>query len=237
LKAPTISYSDKPLYADDWLRVIETKLDLTVYTGEECVAISAHQLDGSAKSWWDNYAASHPNPVFVTCLEFCEAFYKQNVPSERMVQKNQEFCTMTQGAMTVEEYERHFVKVVRYAPEDTNLEQKKQFWFLRGLHRSLRQGLKASEHNSLRHLMIRAITLEDESRSREDHIKDMKRMGDQDHIDWSFQKSRDGSSNMKRGNFRPGVNQHGSNFGGGNNYYSGGGSFDYQPKNGGYNRQ
>jgi hypothetical protein len=50
LKAPTISYSDKPLYADDWLRVIETKLDLTIYTSEECVAIAAHQLDGSAKS-------------------------------------------------------------------------------------------------------------------------------------------------------------------------------------------
>jgi hypothetical protein len=41
---------------------------------------------------------------------------------------------------------------------------------------------------------------------------------------------------MKRGNFRPGINQHRSNFGGGNNYYSGGGSFDYQPQNGGYNR-
>jgi hypothetical protein len=48
LKAPTISYSDQPLDADDWLRVIETKLDLTVCTGKECVAITAHQLDGSA---------------------------------------------------------------------------------------------------------------------------------------------------------------------------------------------
>jgi hypothetical protein len=45
---------------------------------------------------------------------------------------------MTQGAMRVEEYERHFMKMMRYAPEDTNLEQKKQFWFLRGLHRGLR---------------------------------------------------------------------------------------------------
>jgi hypothetical protein len=66
LKAPTISYSDKPLDADDWLRVTETKLDLTVCTGKECVAIAAHQLDGSAKSWRDKYAASHPNPVFIT---------------------------------------------------------------------------------------------------------------------------------------------------------------------------
>jgi translation initiation factor 2 beta subunit (eIF-2beta)/eIF-5 len=71
---------------------------------------------------------------------------------------------MTQGAMRVKEYEHHFVKMMRYAPEDTNLEQKKQFWFLRDLHRGLRQGLKASEHNSLRHLVIRAIALEGERR-------------------------------------------------------------------------
>jgi hypothetical protein len=61
--------------------------------------------------------------------------------------------------MRVEEYERHFMKMMRYAPEDTNLEQKKQFWFLRGLHHGLRQGLKASELKSLCHLVIRAITL------------------------------------------------------------------------------
>jgi hypothetical protein len=109
--------------------------------------------------------------VFVTCLEFCEAFYKQNVPSELMVQTTQESCTMTQGAMRVEEYECHFVKMMRYAPENTNLEQKKQFWFLRGLHHGHRRGLEASELNSLRHLVIRAITLKYERRSREDHIK------------------------------------------------------------------
>jgi uncharacterized membrane protein YgcG len=143
---------------------------------------------------------------------------------------------MTQGATRVKEYERHFVKMMRYAPEDTNLEQKKQFWFLRGLHRSLRQGLEASELKSLRHLVIRAIALEDDRRGHEDRMKNNKRMGDRDHIDRSFQKSRDGSSNTKRGNFHSGINQYGSNFGGGNNYYSGGGSFDYQPQNGGYNR-
>jgi hypothetical protein len=182
LKAPTISYSDQPLDVDDWQRVIETKLDLTVYTGEECVAIAAHQLDGSAKSWWDKYAASHPNPVLITWLEFCKAFCKQYLPSELMVQKTQEFCTMTQGAMRVEEYERHFMEMMRYAPKDTDTGQKKQFWFQRGLHHGLRQGLKASEHKTLRHLMNCAIALEDE-RSHEDRKKNRKRIGDQDHID------------------------------------------------------
>jgi hypothetical protein len=49
-------------------------------------------------------------------------FCKQYLPSELMVQKTQEFCTMTQGAMRVKEYARHFMKMMRYAPEDTNLE-------------------------------------------------------------------------------------------------------------------
>jgi hypothetical protein len=42
LKAPTFIYSDDPLDADDWLSVIETKLDLTICSNEECVAITAH---------------------------------------------------------------------------------------------------------------------------------------------------------------------------------------------------
>jgi hypothetical protein len=120
------------------------------------------------------------------------------------------------------------MNMMRYAPEDTNLERKKQFWFLRGLHHGLRQGLKASELNSRRHLVIRAITLKDERRSREDHIKDMKKIGNRDHFDRSSQRPRDGPTNMTRGNFRSGINQYGSNFEGGNNYCSGGGSFNHQ---------
>jgi hypothetical protein len=42
LKAPTFSYPDDPLEADDWLRVIETKLNLTICSDEECIAIAAH---------------------------------------------------------------------------------------------------------------------------------------------------------------------------------------------------
>jgi hypothetical protein len=56
--------------------VIETKLDLTICSDEKCVAIAVHQLEGPTKSWWDNYTANHPNPAFLTCLEFCEVFHK-----------------------------------------------------------------------------------------------------------------------------------------------------------------
>jgi hypothetical protein len=117
--------------------------------------------------------------------------------------------------MRVEEYERHFMKMMRYAPDDTNTNQKKQFWFLRGLHHGLRQALKASEHKSLRHLVNRAIPVEDERRGHEERMRGKKRMGDRDQPDRSFQKLRSGPSNMLRGSYHPGHNQPGRGFGGG----------------------
>jgi hypothetical protein len=215
LKAPTFSYSDDPLEADDWLRVIETKLDLIVGSDDECVTIAAHQLEGPAKAWWDNYTATYPNPAFITWLEFCKAFHEQYLPGELVVQKAQEFCTMTQGVMRVEEYECHFMKMMRYALDNTNTDQKKQFWFLRGLHHDLHQALKASEHKSLRHLVNRTIMVEDEKRSHEERMRGKKRMGDLDHHDRSFQKPRRGQSNMLKGSYRPGHNKPGRGFGGG----------------------
>jgi hypothetical protein len=69
---------------------------------------------------------------------------------------------MTQGTMRVEEYERHFTKMMRYAADDTNTKEKKQFWFLRGLHHGIRQIVTGCEYPSLRSLVNRAIALERE---------------------------------------------------------------------------
>ena len=73
--------------ADDWLRVIETKLDLTDCNDEECVTIAAHQLEGPAKSWWDSYCDSHADPAHITWEEFAKAFRDQHVPKQVMIQK------------------------------------------------------------------------------------------------------------------------------------------------------
>jgi hypothetical protein len=144
---------------------------------------------------------------------------------------------MTQGAMRVEEYECHFMKMMRYAPDDTNTDQKKQFWFLRDLHHGLRQALKASEHKSLRHLVNRAIAVEDERRGHEERMRGKKRMGDRDQHDRSFQKLRSGQSNMLRGSYRPRHNQPGHGFrGGGRSPFPGGRSLGYPQQTGSYTR-
>jgi hypothetical protein len=88
--------------------------------------------------------------------------------------------------MRVEEYERHFMKMMRRAPDDTNTDQKKQFWFLRDLHHGLHQALKESEHKSLRHLVNRAIAVKEERKSHEERMRGKKRTGDRDLHDQSF---------------------------------------------------
>jgi len=122
--------------ADDWLKIIETKLDFTNCNDEEYIALAVHQLEGPAKSWWDSYCDSHADPAHISWEEFARAFRDQHVPKQVLVQKAQEFRKISQGTMKVEEYERHFMKMMRYAPDDTNTEEKKQFWFHCGLHHS-----------------------------------------------------------------------------------------------------
>ena len=79
-----------------------------------------------------------------------------------MIQKAQDFRTMVQGTMKVEEYERHFMKMMWYAPDDTNTDEKKQFWFQRGLHHGIRQLVAGCEFPTLRHLVNHCIAAEKE---------------------------------------------------------------------------
>jgi hypothetical protein len=66
-------------------------------------------------------------------------------------------------------------------------------------------------------------------------MKGEKRMGDQDHHDRSFQKSRSGQSNLLRWSYRCWHNQPGRSFGGGCGLFPRGRSPDYPQKTGGYN--
>ena len=50
LRPPTYDGTDPdPLVADDWLKEMEKKLDLTTFTDDECVGAATHQLTGAAR--------------------------------------------------------------------------------------------------------------------------------------------------------------------------------------------
>ena len=69
---------------------------------------------------------------------------------------------MTQGVMKVHEYARHFSRMMRYVPDETDTEEKKQFWFHRGLNYEIRIILAGDEYSSLMSMVNRAIAVEKE---------------------------------------------------------------------------
>ena len=60
LNPPVFSSSTEPIVADDWLRKVGRELATAGCTDAERVHFAAHQLDGPAASWWENYTATFP---------------------------------------------------------------------------------------------------------------------------------------------------------------------------------
>ena len=122
--------------------------------------------------------------------------------------------------MKLEEYERHFMKMMRHAADDTNTEEKKQFWFHRGLHHGIRQMVAGCEFTMLCHMVDRCIAIEKERLGWEDRQCNKKRQVDQQIRDRSFQKPRGATPPPSRNNYHPSSNPPNRGFGGGNHQYN-----------------
>ena len=58
LNPPVFFSSTEPIVADDWLRKTARELTTAGCTDAEKVKFAAHQLDGPAASWWENFTAT-----------------------------------------------------------------------------------------------------------------------------------------------------------------------------------
>ena len=90
LQPPVFSSSIEPIVADDWLRRIGRELTTTGCTDAEKVRFAAHQLDGPAASWWENYTVTY-HIATVTWYQFQHAFRTTHVSTGAMSMKKREF--------------------------------------------------------------------------------------------------------------------------------------------------
>ena len=81
--------------ADDWLRKVGRELTTAGCIDVERVRFAAHQLDGPASSWWENYAATHPIDT-ITWDQFQQAFRTAHVSAGAMAMKKREFRNLRQ---------------------------------------------------------------------------------------------------------------------------------------------
>nr|AAD22157.1 hypothetical protein [Sorghum bicolor] len=176
LRPPTFDCADDdPIAAEDWLREIEKKLDLTTCTDEECVGVAAHQLTGAARAWWDSYSDTHENPGGITWAEFTEAFREQHVPEGVMDAKVEEFRNISQGTQKVQEYATRFTRTMRYAPDESNTEKKKMYFFKKGLSTRLKVALSGHTCYTLREMINKALEMERDRLEADAQYKEKKR--------------------------------------------------------------
>ena len=81
---PAFSHAVDPLDADDWLKVIGKKLDLTQCNDREKVLYASGRLEGATSDWWDAFTAAHANADTITWQEFHENFRAHHIPSRIM---------------------------------------------------------------------------------------------------------------------------------------------------------
>ena len=115
LNPPVFSSSTEPIVADDWLRRIGRELTTAGCIDAEKVRFAAHQLDGPAASWWDNYTTTFPISN-VTCDQFQQAFRTTHVSTGAMNINKCVFRNLCQGNHTVGQYVDEFSKLSCNAP-------------------------------------------------------------------------------------------------------------------------
>jgi len=131
-KSPTFAGSSNPLDADDWLRVIQRKLEPFECQDRDKSLLAAHQLTGTALAWWENYCAAAEEATTITWDEFVKEFRCYHIPAATMKRKADEFGALQQGSTTVEEYTYQFMELARYAPEEVDKDEKKHDMLKKG---------------------------------------------------------------------------------------------------------
>jgi hypothetical protein len=118
------------------------------------------------------YCNTHVNVDTITWNEFKAHFRTHYVPHGTLKLKKKEFADLKQGGMTVNEYLNSFIYLSRYAPDDINMNEKKQDMFLNGLNDDIQFQLLNTNYADFQHMIDKAIVIENKIK---EMVKDGKR--------------------------------------------------------------
>ncbi|MQM23830.1 hypothetical protein Taro_056900 [Colocasia esculenta] len=124
------------------------------------------QLEAQERAdvWWSSLLRTRfeDGAVEVGWDEFVRLFRAKFVPEHIQDKMEQKFLSLTQGSMTVLEYEARFVELSKYAPHIVADERRKAKKFMMGLKSSLRTRLVAFDHHTLEQALSAACRQEGE---------------------------------------------------------------------------
>ena len=146
-----------PMVALSWLDDTEKSLDEGMQCpDEDRVKIAGFLLEGNARKWW----AYERTRKRHTWTKFKAAFHTEFCPPSFVETKRLEFETLTQGSMTVSEYERRFKELSDFCPNLVTDEVSKKRRFLNGLVETIDLSLSGSDHPTYQLMRDAALEVE-----------------------------------------------------------------------------
>ncbi|MQL76139.1 hypothetical protein Taro_008521 [Colocasia esculenta] len=142
---PFFKGESDPILAESWLRETEKIFHAIRCTEEERVTLATYILQERVDVWWSSVLRTQfgDGTMEVAWAEFVRLFRAKYISEHVQDRMEQEFLTLTQGSMTVLEYEARFVELSKYALHIVANEQRKVKKFIMGLKPSLRTRLVA----------------------------------------------------------------------------------------------
>ncbi|XP_061993339.1 uncharacterized protein LOC133711199 [Rosa rugosa] len=131
----------KPHEAEEWIYNLEIHFEMMDCTQVELQRVATCLLEGDARFWWDTVKRV-TLPATMELMEwavFKEKFLEKYFPQVERDKKELEFIQLTQGKMTVIEYETKFTKLSRFAPHMVDTDDKKARRFIGGLNSNIRR--------------------------------------------------------------------------------------------------
>ncbi|MQM15403.1 hypothetical protein Taro_048349, partial [Colocasia esculenta] len=147
---PFFKGESDPILTESWLRETEKIFRAIRCTEEERVTLATYMLQERVDVWWSSVLCTQfgNGAMEVAWAEFIRLFRAKYIPEHVQDRMEHEFLTLTQGSMSVLEYEARFAELSKYAPHIVANEQRKVKKFIMGLKPSLRTRLVALGHRS-----------------------------------------------------------------------------------------
>ncbi|MQL72510.1 hypothetical protein Taro_004835 [Colocasia esculenta] len=161
---PSFKGESDPLMAESWLRETEKIFRAIRCPDEDKVTLATYMLQERADVWWSSLLRTRfeDGAVNVAWDAFVRLFRAKFVPEHIQDKMEQEYLSLTQGSMTVLEYEARFSELSKYAPYVIEDERRKTKKFVLGLKPSLRTRLVAFDHRTLDEALSAACRQEGE---------------------------------------------------------------------------
>ncbi|GMJ08284.1 hypothetical protein HRI_004497600 [Hibiscus trionum] len=145
--------------SESWLEGTKRILGQMSCTDVQKLGCVVSLLQDDAYTWWTTTIAGTAE-ADVTWTFFQNAFKRRYLGVRYLDEKKREFMSLTQGGMSVAEYEVQFVRLSQYAPELVSDERARCEWFRYGLVTDVKMYVLATEYDDFDVLVGRAKDIE-----------------------------------------------------------------------------